>query len=387
MRIGYGVGRASALAAVGLKTAETDSGATAQMAGMGAAAVAPFAGLVGQQKIIHDPLMGAKAPSVGSMVDLQRLARPGDVVVTTKPSGSVWKNFIAPLSGSEFYHAQPIVGQRGGHGTTSSAGEFAQEGYDTLNKAEVLAEADTLNKSMKGQYSDAVLLRPKNLSKAQAKAVAGNSALRSRKPYDSVTGTLAWLNDVFMPKVKGIERLGRQVVCKGNVCSTMPAQAFTEETGRSVVPGVAAKRTMPPDFLRSTEYELIGSRVDPEKYRKSKLLRKAMPYLSRGALGLGLAGGVYAATEDPALVAGAAGGATGLAGGWEAARRKGYKGFVDPLEAAAALFDRKAVDGTKSLKGFSKRNLPLILGGATAAYAGAKGLQHLLSKQEPGSGS
>jgi hypothetical protein len=375
---------------------ETGEGAAMtplQSVAVGTAAASPFAGLIGQKKIIHDPLQGAQGQRFRSMKELQAAAKPGDVLMTTKPKGSLWKNFIAPFSGSEFYHAQPVVGRRAGQGTTATAGEFNPSVFEKFKPKDIIREdVDEIAKAMRGEYPDVALLRPKNLSAAARKEVAERSMGRAVKNYDTVQAIKGWLKDVFVPKIPGLEKLGPQTICEGNVCSTVSSQALHDVTGRSVVPGKAAKDIMPPDFLRSSEYELVGSKVDPSRYRMSPALRKAAPYLTRGAIGLGLGGLAYGATEEPELI-GAGAGAYGAGKGMEKylAKRLGdkrvWKEFPLPFDTLEAMMDPSRKNRWQKLRRFGGRRLPVVAAGGLLGYGAAKGLKHLFSDDEDSKGN
>jgi hypothetical protein len=131
-----------------------------QLGAMGLAAASPFAGLIGERPIIHDPLQGAVGTKFKDLTELGRHAQPGDVIVTSKPGGSKFKNIIMPTGRSQFYHAQPVTGRANGMGYTFSAGDMMGNA-DSVREAlnfdhaipDYLADADT-------HYSDAVLLRP-----------------------------------------------------------------------------------------------------------------------------------------------------------------------------------------------------------------------------------
>jgi hypothetical protein len=168
-----------------------------------------------------------------------------------------------------------------------------------------------------------------------------------------------------------------------------------EATGKGVVSGKRALDTMPADYLRSSEYSLVGSRI-PERaaLTRAPMLRKAMPYLSRGALGLGLAGTAYGASKDPDVLGGSAGAAAGILGADHLARKL-YKpgdiarkmpGVRDVLETA--MVDSPDVLSTRGAVGkYVSKRLPLILAGGAAGYLGMKairkGVKRRLEAQEP----
>lgn len=356
----------------------------AQMGAMGVAAAAPFAGLIGEKPIIHDPLQGAEGKTFKSLEQLQRQAQPGDVLLTSKPKGSLFKNFIMPAGRSQFYHAQPVTGRQDGIGYTLSAGDL----YDTNTPASKALNYDypiaDYMRDPDTQYSDALLLRPKQkLTPEQLKTLRAEYGKRSTTYYDNPKAAETFLRDLFIPKHE-MFNLGRpETICEGNVCSTMPSQAFHKATGKSVVPGKRAQDVFPTDFLRSDQFELVGGHITPEtRALEGSAMRKAAPWLLRGGIGAGLAGGTYAVSEDPALGAGIAG-----AVGTEhlldklVASEKGSKylnegAFPTFWEAGNEVMGGglKTPEGRGLLRRFLTQRIPALAAGGALAYGGAKAL-------------
>lgn len=360
----------------------------------GVAGAAPFAGLIGQKKLIHDPLMGAKGQNYRTMEELSRAAMPGDVLVTTKPGGSIFKTTMAPLTGSEFYHAQPVFGRtsgRGGkmEGTTAGTASLADP-KEFPGEPSLRRQTSRVARSMQAEdYPDVVLVRPKKpMSKQQLKEFNRRAMERSAKEYGSVQAVKNWARDIFVPKIKGITDRGPQVKCEGNICSTVPSMAMHEATGRSVVPGKRAQDVMPVDYLRSSEYELVGSRLkNRAKYEKVPLaMRKAMPYLSRTGLGLGLGATAYGATKDPDILGGTAGGVGATLAGSAAAKKMwGGEVAASKLPHIKNVLDATMTEGGTPFKTVAKRyatrRLPLIAGGAAAGYLGMKAIRKAVKKK------
>jgi hypothetical protein len=361
----------------------------------GTAAVAPFAGMVGQAPLKHDPYYGGGGQRVKSFQEMQRMAQPGDVVLTTKPGGSIWKHFISPIAGSEFYHAQPIVGRRNGQGLSGSAGVYADPDFAKDTPKQLRDQTPTLSKAMKeDHYAGGVLMRPRDVSSAEKNLIADKSLTRLKRDYDASATPGLWLKELFMPKVPGVTDKGPQTVCEGNVCSTLPAMATHEATqGRvQVVPGKAAKDVFPTDFLRSSAYEPVAAHIPQQMAELSPEWMKARKLLSRGALGAGLAGATYAATEDPAYAAAPVGGALAYKGvqgalkNWHprvagkspaAAQEAMGKVFPTVFEGLEGIADKTLENRGNILKHFGTRTLPAIAGGSLAAYLGARGLENL----------
>lgn len=381
------LGRAAAFDALGLRKyaqEETSGVSLPQAAAVTAAGLSPFAGMIGRQPIIHDPLQGAKGKDFKSLEGLQRQAREGDVLLTSKDKGSLFKGFIDPVGGSQFYHAQPVTGRAGGKGYTLSAGDLAGE---NMTPERALRFDHPIAEHLRhdvNNYGDAVLLRPKRpLSPDELARLQESYGTRVQREYDNSKAVGAFLNEMFVPKLDVLARHRTQTVCEGNVCSTLPAMSLHEATGRSVVPGKAAQDVFPTDFLRSTEYELVGSHVTPAtRQLQGSAWRKAAPWLMRGGVGAALAGGTYAATEKPELAAGIAGAGAGTMALSHAAQR----GWISPDKIPSWENLGGTIMSENGLRSpearalgarFLTTHVPAMAAGGLAAYGAAKGLQSL----------
>jgi hypothetical protein len=353
------------------------------------AGASPFAGLIGQKKVIHDPYLNPKGTQFKTMKDLGAAAQPGDILMTSNDGRSMWKSFIAPQSGGEIFHTQPVVGRRRGMGTTVTAGENAGASLGEIKRDKAYYVDDVPKAMRAGGYTDATLLRPKKpLTTAERKKFVDKVLERSGKKYDNNKALTTWLKDMFIPKIKGVTGRGKQVRCEGNVCSTMPAQALHEATGgkRQVVPGKRAQDIFPTDFSRSEAYETVGSRT-PSKYTKSLLRRRLTPYLSRGALGVGLAGGTYAVSQDPAVAGSAAGvGAGALLSGKLIKKNPTAIGVLEEAMAGGEAGGKWNKWGR--LKRWSGVKAPLVAAGGALGYLGArKAMKAFRGKEEGGAPS
>ena len=370
---------------------------------MGAAAAAPFAGMIGQQPIIHDPLRGAEGKKFRNLTHLSNQAQTGDILLMSKPKGSLFKRLITPQSGSEFYHAQPVVGRRGNDALTTDVGYIGTKKTDTKS---MLRRTNRVSELGLYDYPDVVLLRPKKpLTAAQQKVFQRQALERSHYEtgYDPARAAGTFIRDTFMPKIKGLTGAGAQqakhkydifqgadknlnpkgvpkkgIVCTGNTCATVPAQAMESATSHSVVPGKAAQDVYPTDFLRSNEYELVGSRIKSQ-YHNQALVRAA-PYLVRGGLGLAGAGAAYGVSEKPE-----AGGAALGALGTSMLASKINRAYSPSMTAAhlrlphlgdvvapgiiSTPFTYKQV-----LRRWAARRLPILAAGGAAGWYGTKAL-------------
>lgn len=353
--------------------------------GMAAAAAAPFGGLIGQQKIIHDPTLGAKGRKFKSMEELAQHAQVGDILATSKPGREGWKTLITPFTGTPFYHTQSIVGNKRGLGTTIDASDLYERkanSQSVINKA-----TPTIPNAMQElKYPDVVLLRSKTpLSAAQKEHYARRAIQRASKPYDVLQAGAIWAKEVFVPKLN-MFKSNKQTICQGNVCSTLPSQALHEAGTRDgVVAGKAAKDVFPSDYLRSKNFELVGSVIKSKNLqRNNKLLRMAQPYLGRGALGVGAAGTIYGASEHPTEIAATATGALGASLAADAIlpnllKMKNFKrsvpSFADALESK--FLTTTPQRAAQDLPRFLQRRLPILAAGGVAGYAGLRAFQQM----------
>lgn len=282
-------------------------------AGIGAlaAGTSPFWGMIGQKPIKIDPHLRSGIKDI-SINHLGELARPGDVVLASRGGWEGYKATQAPFSGSEFFHAAPVVGKNKGIGTVTDAGHLYTPGDKSKpNLKEMLrrAEKAPFHFSQKG-YDDLVLLRPeKELTPQQLKRLQQAYVNRAFAPYSVTEGVKATLTDLFKPKILGASK-GTVPVCVGSMCSGLPAQAFNEAgILESIAAGKNPRHVLPADFLREgSGFKAIGAVLEQDRSLKNKLIRNLHRYGSRGLLGAGIAGTVYGGYKDPAATAGVLGG-------------------------------------------------------------------------------
>lgn len=373
----------------------------AQLAAMGVAGMSPFAGMIGEQPIRHDPLQGAEGHTFETLRDLENAARSGDVVLMSKPEGSFFKNVIMPSGDSQFYHAQPITHTDKGRAYTVSAGDL----HGVYDNPEALRDPDTLFGAVKEKnwtltdymssghhpYTDAVLLRPKKpMTPEELRRFKEAIGDRATRIYDDDKGIGTFFRNTFVPKHDFFTRGRPDTVCEGNVCSTMPAQAYHEATGRDVIPGKRAQDVFPTDFMRSGEFDQVGSHVSPKTRALEKTwLRRAAPWLLRGGMGAGLALGTYEATEHPAE-AGAVGGLVGSKFYIDSLGHPTRQATLHPriadffarenMPTYADMATTYAENGLRdpetwrTVKNFLGKRVPLTLGAAALGYGGVKAL-------------
>lgn len=414
----YKLGALNALARLGL--GQNDESHLERNIAVGSLAAAPFAGLIGRQKLIHDPYAGANIPRTEKLRELAKQMRAGDVLVSADPKWSGWRIFQAPTTGSHFYHSDQVVapnayflaGQRSIDPINPRdkefwhQGEFLKEKYESAIQAREVAlrdiattpprraiwQAQKVESIPEHGYTESVLLRPKKeLTPEDFANIKRVAVERARIPYDAREGVKGVLHELFVPKLNWLQRLRerlskRHTVCKGHVCSTYPAQTLNEAgIINRIVKGKGPTTTLSADFLRSKELSpVLHYRAAGQKIPMSQKTLQRLGLLSRAGLGLGLGGLTYGLSEDPTLAAGVTG--TALAPiAVRAAMNKikpesGYKTFR-PIHRGLSDLNRfaekgeEALRGLKGLKNIGGRTIPLALAGGLATYLGAKGIQ------------
>ena len=377
---------------------EADKPFFQQPLGMAVAAATPFAGMIGQGPVVHDPWMGARTRRFSQLHHLAQQAQPGDILLTSKPKGSLFKKLIQPISGSDFYHAQGVVGRKGRYGTTLDVGDAYAGKATTARRSAVPIHEEFLPAG----YKDVLLLRPKTPLTAHQKSLLGKDiAARATTGYDYNKAVTSWLKDLYLPKVKGMEHLGSKAqavehaACEGNICSTIPAQAHYNATGESIIKGKRPQDVFPSDFLRSPDYKLIGAHLPSGGSNTSLALRKVMPVATRLGMGALTAGAAYGASEKPDVAAGLAGAATAGVLGQAAAehymRNKGIPAqdwgdlFPKTTDAVVMLNPKVQIGRAERLailRRYFTRKLPTLTLGAAGGYYGFKAVRRYLANKE-----
>lgn len=360
----------------------------APYAAAGAAAL-PFAGLIGQKPIIHDPFTNENIRRVRNMQELEGLAQPGDVYVATtagNPNANPFKSTQA-AQGSEFFHAGTVLSPERAGGPVRATPESNWLTYeDTIPRMRDLGEHAV--------DQGVVLLRPREALKAKELAGFEREVTRRAKlPYDFNQDVLSWLRDLVIPKIPGAKWLGGRATrrCAGNICSTTPAMALHDAAGREVVPHVQPQNVMPADWLRSPNYEAVAAHMTPEAeaLARTPLQRTIGKIAPRLALGGALAGGTYLAAKDPTNLALPAGvvaaplaarqiarlyhAARGTEGGAARAAR-----YAVP-DVNMSLFNMIGSEDPKKLRllrNITRRSIPLAVGGGVGALLLAKHLKN-----------
>jgi len=370
--------------------AQDDTSIAAPLAIGGGLAAAPFAGLLGEQKITKDPYYSKKVKRL-SPRELERLARPGDVILTSQRAGtSLYKSPQLYTTGSEFYHAEPIIARSRGLGRTIPAGLLENMKGQTpqqIRKRKGGVKSYTQPIPF-DEYQDIALMRPeKKLTKAQIRQFQDAIITGGVKPYSKPMGVRALFRDLFTPKIPGVTGHTGPMGCKGSMCSSLPAvswdKIFKERIARGKHPG----HTLPADFLRSgSHFNPVAASIGNPEILKH-ILAKRMAF--RGALGAGMGGAGVAAYHEPEILPGVAA-AAGVPMGVQAILNKTKAGRGDQMlpggmsaiEYLASLKNArragrkvpKALAG--AFKRFGTRTVPLALGSGLAAYLGTKDLSN-----------
>jgi len=275
-----------------------------------AAAALPFAGLIGQKPAIHDPLTNPDIPRARTLEELEKLVRPGDLLVSTQPGlANPFKTVQVPF-GSEFYHAGAVMSPTEASGGRPRAivenhhmYQHAKNILDEHGKPAYEGDFPAFAEGLRDEMPDVVALRPKKpMTPEQLKLYEAKLVERSHRPYSFSKDIEAGAWEYLMPKLRALRALtGRATQCEGNICSTMPAMARYEATGERVVPYKQPQNVLPVDMLRSEEFEPVAAHLSRavERGALSPAARKLMMLGSRGAIGAGLGLGAYATVKDP----------------------------------------------------------------------------------------
>lgn len=282
-----------------------DKAENVAIAGFGAS---PFIGLLGQKKLLHDPVRNKSIPKV-PLEKLQELAQPGDLIISSSGTRGLWETPQRAISGSGLHHVEPVVGRKGNAGTVIAPGRQLfgrKESNEVLRKElkTVVEQFDNLG------LKEAVLLRPKNLTPAQRTEFADEVLTRSRGMFDNSRAATSYLRDIFVPKTnlgrkdkvpkvtegkppRGWKKGGDKVLLVDDlICSTAASTAYKEMTGKKILEGKRSIDYLPHDYLKSDKFDAIAATL-----KKGHMARRIQPYLTRAGIGAVLAGGAYYAIK------------------------------------------------------------------------------------------
>jgi hypothetical protein len=282
----------------------------AVLAATGAATASPFLGLIGQKKIVNDPHLNDKIKRM-RLSDMERMAQPGDVILSSRPGWEGFKVTQAPFSGTEFFHASPVTSRWQGKGEVIDAGEAIFPGAPNyrIPEDELTSHAKRVGIHFPEEgYGDLVLMRPgKGLTPAQQKRYTEELAKRMHNPYSVAKGVKATLKDLFVPKLRNPSSAVADVdAVRGcnsgsQMCSSLPSEAHhAAGTAQNISKGKLPSQVLPADFMREgSGFNPVGAVLKQEKSLSTPLQRAAYRYGGRGLLGLGMGTAVYNTSEDP----------------------------------------------------------------------------------------
>lgn len=392
------------LSQLGIGDRSSEESHTARNLAVGSAAAAlPFAGMIGQRKLIHDPTRSASAAGVEAWNDaynMRRAAQPGDVLVTRAAQNGT-DTIMTALTGSPYHHVESVLAPD----RVMMSGDLHLDPKQFASKElyeKALASQAALPAARKVRYANRVtdlarnsdemlLLRPKQAPNMPHLETA---AMHLAELPHSLTGKgpSAALHEVFVPKLNVVDKIrgllrGKRdkLICNDTMCSTFTAgvsdAAGTMPRGN---PGKALEHAIPPDFLRSPDFDLVGRYVNPEAEQLSEKALKNMRRMGlagRAGIGLALGAGAYGLTEDPMLAAGAAGAAVTPSVVRAVLNRvsknphKGYETLRPVSRAGADIIKRR----WGNLRSIGTRTVPVALAGGLAAYLGGKKLYNSLT--------
>ncbi len=387
-------------------------------AGLTGVALSPYLGLIGQKSIIMDPQVNTNIPRT-SLQTFSRLAEPGDVILSSRPGWEGFKFTQSPFTGTDFFHASPVVDRRrhhvfhGRHAVIADAGDYYEKYRSTPvpmhgGKYRFTKSPMAIDHFIGEGYGDLVLMRPANRpSAAQHKAYLNAIGKRFASEYSVEKGLKAILKDLFVPKLvnRSDTAVAKNVLCNANnpqMCTSLPAESFAEAgIAKRIARGKLPSEVLPADFMREgSGFIPVVSHVRQPRAFQSGLHRKFMQIGSRGALGLGMAGSAYGAYEHPEV----AGGVAASIGTASLVRKllvnrlnkkypnltpseltdkvdEAFPGLYRNLRGLGFVYDplhKTTKQRLRLLRNFSTRTLPVMLASGIGTYVGLRALRNAL---------
>lgn len=220
--------------------------------------------------LTNKPMMDTSKVQQMSAKKLFSASRPGDIILThNKAPYSAWRAVAPAISGSPYYHAE-VVG-KGGYGRMAGSSEQL---VDSLR-----------------QQQGGLLLRPKvPLTAQQKRRIMAHARALTKEDYSGTKAiATAAMRTVGLP-------VDSKLIpsCKGNVCSTGPADVYRKA---GLNPGLKAPKgyELASDYLRSDKYKPVG--VYGTRYNLPKWDKVYNPAI-RTAMAAGLGGSVYQTVKD-----------------------------------------------------------------------------------------
>jgi hypothetical protein len=308
------------------------------------AAASPFAGEIGRERT-RDPLKAKGVKFTKNIKDFKALAQSGDAVIEGVPRkqkvtkrkilgrgikyddtsmSNLTKNYMA---GDRWNHAETVVvnpknkhkrmsfhgikGQMGSH--SRSFGDFADNDLVLLRPKKKMTairsgkmSKDVLESQSKKQWGGEMLSKKVDQFTYE---IEQNKRLKflNAKQQDRVAANISRVNhhglvvknivnDWFKPKLKHTKATAKN--CDAGVCSTTwsNAAAKTKFMGRGIVRGKAPNQTLPSDYLRSKDFDVVGvHRPKGSKWVDNRGIAKfrTTQTMARGAAGLALGAAAY----------------------------------------------------------------------------------------------
>jgi len=235
----------------------------------------------------------AKGKRILSPEELQKMLRPGDILLTSKPGiSSAFKPAIVALGGDPYgYHVENVISapKRGAptivHSTPAAGG--ADRATEHLQKGE-----DVIVKRLKDQ--DAAKKMVRNLRQFASKEDVLEHMLgpyARAQMYDTGSAIRGGLKSFIPEPLQKLIPKGKNPLPGSTICSSLPGMACPTD----LAPGVAKHEIMPHHLQHSPALETVGHYRAPRgrAMRVFEGALRATPWALRGALGLGLGYGAY----------------------------------------------------------------------------------------------
>jgi hypothetical protein len=256
------------------------------------------AGIAGSAPIIQGARSGALGrPEVGGRMiknveKLESMLKPGDILLTSKPGyGSHFKAPIAMMGGDPFgYHVETVLstpksGPRFIHSTPAAGGASVYSGG-------LIEGEDVIVKRLKDQSQVKEFL--KNLKKYKGREdvlekMLGEYARAGM--YDTGAAIKGGAKSFIPEPLRRLFFKEKAPLPGATVCSSLPGMTCPVD----LAPGVPKHEIMPHHLQRSAALETVGHYRAPRKLHQKiyEGLLRASPWVTRGALGLGLGYGAY----------------------------------------------------------------------------------------------
>lgn len=228
-----------------------------------------------------------------TLEQLEKTLRPGDILLTSQPGySSAFKAPIAAMGGDPYgYHVETVM-----NNPKSGAPRYIHstpaEGGAAFNTGRPITEQDVIVKRLKDQSKVKEFV--KNLKGYGKREEVLRNMLGLEAPmemYDKSTAIKGGAKSFIPERLRRFFFKDTAALPGATVCSTLPGMACPVD----LAPGVAKHEIMPHHLQRSAALETVGHYRAPRKAYQTAYegLLRAAPWITRGALGLGLGYGAY----------------------------------------------------------------------------------------------